>query len=401
MRVLPLTLFLIGHAFLWIGLVNRLHALAWAHRTIQRLTRWFFAAAAVIPVVMLYWWLGLGGPIGGPWAAIAGYAALCLGVAAVTLLRLAALRIAQRRPGVVRCRGREPVDVAGRQSAAADGPCARHWLARLPQNQILRLEVTRWEIEVRRLSPLLDGLSIAHLSDFHFTGRVGKGYFREVVRAANELRPDLVALTGDYVDRRPCLDWIGETLGELRARYGVFFVLGNHDLRVDSQRVRNLLGRSGFVDLGSQERQLEVRGAPLLLAGNEAPWFGRAKSSRPPREGRGEAKRSPLPLAEGRGPVVPLRIALAHCPDQLAWARRWNADLLLVGHTHGGQICIPPLGPIFSPCLHGVKYYSGIYHLPPTILHVTRGISADIPVRWNSQPEIALLTLRAHGAIRD
>jgi predicted MPP superfamily phosphohydrolase len=167
----------------------------------------------------------------------------------------------------------------------------------------------------------------------------------------------------------------------------VFFVLGNHDVRVDSDGVRRRLGQSGFVDLGGREHQLDVRGVPVLLAGNEAPWFGRPGqgSGRPP--GRQECPAHPSPL----------RIALAHSPDQVAWARRWNADLLLVGHTHGGQIRIPPLGPIFSPCLRGVKHYSGIYHLPPTILHVTQGVSGDIPVRWNCKPEIALLTLRRGG----
>ncbi len=389
LSVLSLALLALGHAFLWIGLVNRLHALGIRRRTIKRLTLLFFACAAIIPLVVLDWWIRTGGSSGGLGAAIRCYAALCLIIAPVTLLRLVVLRVLQRRPRIVRLYWRHPVELdrslAGGKPATAGGETGHHFLARLPLNEILRLHVTRWAIDVPRLDPGLDGLSIAHLSDFHFTGHVGQGYFRAVVRATNELRPDLVALTGDYVDRRQCLDWIGEVLGELAARYGVFFVLGNHDARVDADEVRRRLGQSGFVDLGGRERQIDVRGAPVLLAGDEAPWFGRR---------RRESRRAP-----GRQECLPqqppLRIALAHCPDRLAWARRWNADLLLAGHTHGGQICIPPLGPIFSPCLRGVKHYSGIYHLPPTILHVTQGVSGDIPVRWNCKPEIALLTLTA------
>ena len=68
---------------------------------------------------------------------------------------------------------------------------------------------------------------------------------------------------------------------------------------------------------------------------------------------------------------------------------------MLAGHTHGGQIRIPPLGAIFSPTWRGVRYVSGIFYAPPTILHVTRGVSGDVPVRWNCPPEIALLRLRA------
>ncbi len=106
-----------------------------------------------------------------------------------------------------------------------------------------------------------------------------------------------------------------------------------------------------------------------------------------PQEGRQEC----LPRADADA----LRIALAHCPDQLRWARAWGADLMLAGHTHGGQIRIPPLGAIFSPTRHGVKYVSGVFYSPPTILHVSRGVSGDIPIRWNCPPEIACLRLRS------
>ena len=88
----------------------------------------------------------------------------------------------------------------GREFSAEEN--SHHLLARLPLNEILRLDVTDWTLDVPRLAPALDGLSIVHLSDFHFTGRVGKAFFREVVRTSNELQPDLVALTGDLVDRR-------------------------------------------------------------------------------------------------------------------------------------------------------------------------------------------------------
>ena len=259
MTVLATSLFALGHAFLWIGLVNRLHALGIRRRTIKWLTLLFFACAAILPLVVLGWWIGTGGAAGGLGAATGCYAALCAVIAPVTLLRLVVLRTLQRRPRIVRLYWRHPVELdlplarpswpwspAGRQAAMEDGQAGRHWLARLPLNEILRLDVTRWTIDVPRLDPDLDGLSIAHLSDFHFTGHVGKGYFRAVVRAANELRPDLVALTGDYVDHRQCLDWVTETVGELAARYGVFFVLGNHDVPRSLRRRSPTVGPKWF-----------------------------------------------------------------------------------------------------------------------------------------------------------
>jgi uncharacterized protein len=227
---------------------------------------------------------------------------------------------------------------------------------------------------VPRLPPALDGLSIVHFSDTHFTGRVGKSFFHEAVRVCNELQPDLVCITGDIVDRSSCIDWIPDTLGRLTARHGVYFVLGNHDRRVDVERLRRTLVDSGLVDLGGRWLRLEIGGTPVELGGHEGPWFDAL------------AECGQLPDA--------LRIVLAHTPDQFSWAQRNGVDLLLAGHTHGGQIRIPPLGAILSPTLQGVKHISGVYYQPPTILHVSRGLSGDIPIRWLCPPEIAYLRLR-------
>lgn len=168
------------------------------------------------------------------------------------------------------------------------------------------------------------------------------------------------------------------------ARHGVYFVLGNHNLLADPDRLRGILAASGLMNVGGRWVQIEVRGQAVILAGNELPWHGPAADMRgcPPR----------IP---GNGP---LRIVLAHSPDQFAWARANDADLILAGHTHGGQIRIPPLGAIFSPTFEGVKYISGMFYEPPTILHVSRGISGDVPVRLNCPPEMSLLRLHAPPA---
>jgi predicted MPP superfamily phosphohydrolase len=129
--------------------------------------------------------------------------------------------------------------------------------------------------------------------------------------------------------------------------------------------------------LGGRRRQIDINGQPVMLMGNELPWI---KHEPPAACGFAETTSS-------------LRIVLSHSPDQLRWARAQDADLMLAGHTHGGQICIPPLGAIFSPSAAGVKYVAGVYYSPPTILHVTRGVSGDTPFRWRCPPEIAHLRL--------
>jgi predicted MPP superfamily phosphohydrolase len=220
----------------------------------------------------------------------------------------------------------------------------------------------------------------------HFTGRIGISYFQEVVRICNDLQPDLVAITGDLVDEEDCIDWIPETLGQLKATHGVYYVLGNHDLRVDTDRLRRTLANCGLIGLAHHEKCLNIRGQTVCLLGNELPWIASEEV----------LDQATTSTAEDAS----FRIGLVHTPDQLSWARKRQIDLLLAGHTHGGQIRIPPFGPIFSPTFGGVRYATGVFYRPPTTLHVSRGISSDLPIRWNCPPELALLTLRSpatHG----
>jgi uncharacterized protein len=421
MDLFLLLLALLGHAFFWIGLVNRLHSFGVARWIIRLFTGLFFFAAGMIPIGIAAW-LYVKNPEGltiAPWRASAGgiaihglvvvYTTVCWTAGSATLLRLVWLRYFVRTPPVVRFHGRRRAKIEPRSAEFAAHETAHHFYTRLPLNEILRLEVTDWMLEVPRLAPALDGLSIVHLSDFHFTGRIGKAYFREVVRISNELQPDLVALTGDLMETTACFDWIPNTLGQLRARHGVYFVLGNHDRRTgEVPRLRQMLEQSGLIDLGGRRRQIEIDGQPIVLMGNELPWIEHELvAGDVPLLRRSSARSDSLPGTACEQAVahedeisrlVPLRIVLAHSPDQLGWARAQDADLLLAGHTHGGQVCIPPLGAIFSPSAWGVKHVSGVYFWPRTILHVTRGVSGDTPVRWRCPPEVARLRLYAAGA---
>jgi uncharacterized protein len=424
--LIPLAfLALLGHGFLWVAAINRLHGRGWPRPLVKVLTALMFAVIALAPLGFGWWLarqpsgvLALWQSSAWPWphaAALLFYVSACWAGSVVMLARWLRGQVLRRPPAVLRRHSTRAIAVGPGDCpnfrAAGDcpnspGTVAERWSAkmglsssgtsgakiglfpafaaaswrfvlRLPGNEVLRPELTELAIEVPRLPAALDGLAIVHLSDFHFTGRVEKGYFQEVVRACNQLAPDLVIVTGDLVDNSRYIDWIPETLGRLAARHGVFCVLGNHDLLVDTPRLVGVLQRSGLVYLGGEWRQIEVRGQRIVLAGNEAPWLPAADvRDCPPRD------------------QAPLRIAVAHSPDQLAWARGWDADLLLTGHTHGGQIRLPLVGPIFSSTRLGVLYASGLFHEPPTILHITRGVSSELPVRWNCPPEIASLVLR-------
>jgi predicted MPP superfamily phosphohydrolase len=239
-------------------------------------------------------------------------------------------------------------------------------------------------------------LSIVHLSDLHFTGVITRRFFEKVVEQVNEMEPDLVAITGDLLDKTACIDWVPYTLGRLRARHGAFFVLGNHDLRVDWRRLRETLEDAGVVGLGGRCILLRCGAgladgthgqdahATILLAGNECPWFGG-----PP---------DMTAASAGVDGPRPLRIGLSHSPDQIDWARRHDFDLLLAGHNHGGQICLPIVGPVFSPSRYGVRYAAGTFHLPPTLMHVSRGLSGKTPVRYGCPGELTKLVLTCREA---
>lgn len=387
MTLLLLLLALFGHAFAWIAMVNRVHGRAmpfWVSGSLSLLALLCFG---LLPPAC-GWWLAAHGPalfdaagrwrMPWPWLP---YLVLCWSLAPVGIVWWFRCRILRRTPGALRSNRRRRVKLPSGPSAAGRPDDKHHFLAHLPGNQILDLEITERTLELPALPLSLDGLTIVHVSDFHFTGRVGKSYFREVVAQCNRMRPDIVAITGDLMDRAECVDWIPETLGRLAAPYGVCFVLGNHDRRFDLRRLRRTLTDSGLVDLGGRWIEARVDGEPLILAGNELPWI-------PP---AADMTGAPPPPSAGGPP----RILLSHTPDQIHWAQTHDFDLMLAGHTHGGQFCLPLFGAVLTPSRRGVKYASGVFSAPPTLMHVTRGISAEFPVRINCPPELAKLTLHA------
>jgi uncharacterized protein len=239
----------------------------------------------------------------------------------------------------------------------------------------------RRTIVLPRLGPELDGLRIVHLSDLHFTGLVPKTYFQEIVRQSNALVPDIVAITGDLIDNRCCFDWLADVLGRFESRYGTYFILGNHDEDFGAPPIRQALTAAGLIDLGGRWMEIQVRQSPLILAGNELPWIKPAAdlATAPP----------------GRSAGGPLRIVLAHSPDQFGWACRHDVDLVLAGHVHGGQVRLPLVGPILAPSLHGVWYADRTcYVRRPAVMHVSRGVSWAIPFRFGCPREMVEIVLR-------
>ncbi|MEX0977768.1 MAG: metallophosphoesterase [Pirellulales bacterium] len=383
--IVVVALALLGHAALWVGVVNRWHGTGFRRWVVKTVTLAFYAALISIPPAVVAYlapryatsWQAADGVGGLNWAT--AYTAFCAAYGAVHLAVWAVNRPGTRRlPGGVRRLGNRVVDVAERLGASpARGPRARLFCS-IPFNQLWQLHLDEFEVAVPGLPPSLAGLSICHLSDLHFSGRIDRGYFDEVVRLTNAMQADLIVLTGDVCDRRRYIEWIPATLGRLEARLGKFFILGNHDLRTRAiGALRAAMCEAGFTDVGGRHETLGD--APIAVAGNERPWFS-----------------SSLPTLEDV-PSDVLKILLAHTPDQLKWARANSFDLMFAGHTHGGQVCFPLVGPVICPSWYGTKYAAGFFREFPTVLHVSRGTGSLFPYRLNCPPEITKLVLVPAG----
>jgi predicted MPP superfamily phosphohydrolase len=387
MTLALLVLGAVGHVILWVILVNRLHALALDRRLMDFLTAMCGLGLVTLPVgVAAALWLIAPGPAAGRWSlawvAAWSYVAGCAVLAPIATVQRLWNAVHRERRGSLLQNDTTAIDLRERVAETLTAPGIATWLSRLPGNEALQVHLHEEQLAIPRLPAEHDGVRIVHLSDMHMSGRIAKAYFAEVVDEVNRLQPDMVALTGDLVERDRCIDWIPETLGRLRAPGGVFYVLGNHDMRVDERRLTATLSEAGLTHVGIRWQQVMVRNTPIVVAGNELPWHGPASDL------GGCPKRSAAGL--------PLRVLLSHTPDQLGWARANDVDLMLAGHNHGGQVQLPLLGPILAPSLSGTRYASGVFRVGQTVMHVSRGTSGLTPIRWRCPPEIALLVLR-HG----
>ena len=248
-----------------------------------------------------------------------------------------------------------------------------------------RLEVRRVELLLPRLTPAFDGVTLAQISDIHVGGWMNHERLQKIVAAANALKPDYVAITGDFASRtgKRYLSVLS-TLGALSPRHDGFYVLGNHDHWSKARKVRGALNKTGINELRNTHHTLRRGGEILHIAGIDDAWVG-----------EGDVK-----AVLDRLPKQGAAILLAHEPDFAdSYAAFGRFDVQLSGHSHGGQIQSPLLGPIVLP-RYGQKYHTGRYRVgtgdKAMTLYVNRGVGMVKPyVRFNCRPEITLFTLRA------
>jgi uncharacterized protein len=233
---------------------------------------------------------------------------------------------------------------------------------------------------VPNLPDAFAGFRLVQLSDLHYGSLMPLSIIESVIRRANEIDGDAILCTGDYVHERRSvrqIDAVWPILSRLTARCGIFSVLGNHDHWADTARSQYWLTETGQ-DLRHKVFPIEKGGQRIWLVGAGDLWED---------HGNIDALLRQVP-----GPDC--RIVLAHNPDTADTHFSGRVDLMISGHTHGGQICIPFLGAPILPVRN--KTYSSGLKLSPRGLRVfiSKGIGwACYPVRFNCFPEIAVLEL--------
>jgi len=241
------------------------------------------------------------------------------------------------------------------------------------------LAIERQQIYLRRLPKALDGLRVVHLSDLHYGPIVNPRHLERAIEAANDLKPDLIALTGDYIshDRSyaaPC----AELVGRLRARYGVFAVLGNHDHWTDASLIADLFRAEGITVLLNEGMRIDLKGESFWLAGVNDTMVGLED----------------LPLALAGSGDAEMKLLLAHNPIILRRAARAGVDLVLSGHTHGGQVTLRPEKTRSGRPRR--RLLRGLGRRGNTQIYVTRGLGTVVlPIRYGCPPEVSVLEFQS------
>jgi uncharacterized protein len=252
----------------------------------------------------------------------------------------------------------------------------------------LNLETTHQQIRLARLPGAFHGFRIAQLSDIHIGPFMPEEEIRKYVAIVNELKPHVIVLTGDFVtwDART-QEAVVRSLFGLKAPFGVFGCLGNHDAWAGVEDSITALFRNAGTRILRQERaQIAYGDEALNLIGVDFES----------RRGMGPSAPTPHLLAGVPGLMAPDRvnILLSHNPDTFDRAAEIGVDLSLAGHTHGGQAALEFISPEIAPSRLVTPYVAGWFEKPGGQLYVNRGIGTiGVPIRIGAPPEITVFEL--------
>jgi uncharacterized protein len=242
----------------------------------------------------------------------------------------------------------------------------------------------RVDIHVRNLDPRLDGYRLVHLSDLHIGALTPPWWAQRWIDRANDEQGDAVVVTGDLVTSGVAFHGeIAKLIGGLRGKDGVFCSMGNHDYFGEGEPLISLIREKGPKVLRNEGVLLDRDGAPLFLTAIDDTWTKRADLDR---------------ALEARPENVPT-VLLAHDPDRFPQIAKRGVDVVLSGHTHGGQIAVPFLARFINASKLAHHFHIGVYKDGDSTLYVHPGLgTTGPPIRLGVAPAIVVLTLRRAGA---
>ena len=236
-------------------------------------------------------------------------------------------------------------------------------------------------IRVKNLDPRLDGYRLVHLSDLHVGALTPPWWARRWIERANQEAGDAVVVTGDLVTSGVAFhEEIAKLIGDLRGKDGVFCSMGNHDYFGEGEPLITLMRQRGATVLRNEGVVVERDGAPLFIAAIDDTWTKRADLDR---------------ALEARPENVPT-VMLAHDPDRFPQIAKRGVEVVLSGHTHGGQIAMPFLARWINASKLAHHFHIGVYHDGDSTLYVHPGLgTTGPPIRLGAAPAVVVLTLRA------
>lgn len=247
--------------------------------------------------------------------------------------------------------------------------------------------------------------TVLHVSDTHMTGRRQRlrTWLLDLPDRVGEI-PDMVLATGDLIEDDSGIDGVVEALGALRAHYGCFYVLGSHDYfqskfqaytkyftgrrpvnapRADTARLEAGLKEAGWKSLTNATEVVDTDGGRVRVTGVDDPYIHRDRTDH-----------------IRRGPDDVLALGLVHAPDVVSEYALAGYDLVVAGHTHGGQVRLPGVGAVVTNCTLPTSLAGGLNRVGNTWLHVSPGLGSGrfAPIRFNCRPEATLLRFRPADA---
>ena len=253
-------------------------------------------------------------------------------------------------------------------------------------NDTFTLRTRETEMRIANLPKELDGFRIAQIADMQADGRTNGRLLQTYVERVNGLKPDIILFGGDLVTGGT--DYIetgAEAMSKMEARYGVYACLGDHDFFSNRDMVARSLVENGITLLDNSAKVIPVGSAQLSLTG-----ITNVYRTRP-------APRTLASLEQGREESA-VRILLTHQPSEwlVDYASERGYDLLVAGHTHGGQIVFPLPGFLLTGSSFETAYVTGFYKVGPMLVSINNGLGLTLAaVRYHAPAEVTLITLRA------